>query len=163
MPEISPEHLFRIQMFITLLLAGLLAVGAEIFLPGGIVGTFGVIALVGAVIVAFTIDATFGFYATIAVLVLLVISLWVWIKIFPKTRIGRSISLETSGQDFKAPAQAADLAGQEGLAHSDLRPSGFAIIGGHKYDVISEGNLIPLGARIRVVRVEGNRIIVQPL
>jgi membrane-bound serine protease (ClpP class) len=153
----------RIQIFITLLLAGLLAVGAEIFIPGGIVGTFGVIALFGAVSVAFAYDPTFGIYAAVAVLILLGISLWVWLKVFPKTRIGRSISLETDGKDFKAPSQSADLVGQEGEAHSDLRPSGFAVIGGNKIDVISEGNLIPSGTRIHVLRVEGNRVIVRQI
>lgn len=153
----------RIQMFITLLLAGLLAVGAEIFIPGGIVGAAGVLALFGAVAFAFAYDTTFGFYAAISVFVLLALSLWIWLKVFPKTRIGRSLSLETDGQAFKAPAQPVDLAGQEGVAHSELRPAGFADIGGKKIDVISEGNLIPSGARIRVIRVEGNRVIVRQI
>jgi membrane-bound serine protease (ClpP class) len=153
----------RIQMFITLLLAGLLAVGVEIFIPGGIVGTFGVLALFGAVSFAFAYNTTFGFYAAITVLILLGISLWVWLKVFPKTRIGRSLSLDADGQNFKAPSQPLNLAGQDGIAHSDLRPSGFAVIGGNKIDVISEGNLIPSGARIHVVRVEGNRVIVRQI
>ena len=151
----------RIQMFVTLLLAGLLAVGAEIFLPGGIIGTVGVFALLGAVAVAFRYDPTFGFYAAIAVLLLLGLSLWIWLKFFPKTRIGRSLTLDADGQDFKSPAQSADLVDQEGVPHSDLRPSGFALIGGKKLDVLSEGGLIPAGDRIRVVRVEGNRVIVR--
>jgi membrane-bound serine protease (ClpP class) len=153
----------RIQMFITLLLAGLVAVGTEIFIPGGIVGTFGVLALFGAVAFAFAVNTTFGLYAAIAVLILLGISLWIWLKVFPKTRIGRSLSLDANGQDFKSPSQPADLAGQDGVAHSDLRPAGFAVIGGNKIDVISEGNHIPSGTRIHVVRVEGNRVIVRQL
>jgi len=153
----------QIQMFVAFLLAGLIAIGAEIFLPGGIIGTVGVLALFIAIAFAFAYDQTFGFYAAIAVLLLLAASLWIWLKVFPKTRLGRSLSLETDGQDFKAPAVSPDLTGREGIAHSDLRPAGFAVIDGHKHDVISEGHLIPGGSRIRVLRVEGNRIIVRQI
>jgi len=54
-----------------------------------------------------------------------------------------------------------DMLGKEGRTLTELRPSGFATIEGEKYDVLSEGGFIPKGIQIKVVRVEGSKIIVR--
>jgi membrane-bound serine protease (ClpP class) len=50
--------------------------------------------------------------------------------------------------------------GLEGEATTDLRPSGKGVFGGKLLDVISEGEFIPRGALLRVIRHEGSRIVV---
>jgi membrane-bound serine protease (ClpP class) len=42
-----------------------------------------------------------------------------------------------------------------------LRPAGIAEIEGNRVDVVSEGGFVPVGQMIKVVKVEGSRIIVQ--
>lgn len=54
-----------------------------------------------------------------------------------------------------------DLVGQAGVALSDLRPAGVARFGGRRVDVVTEGDHVPQGAQIRVVRVEGRRVVVR--
>ena len=49
-----------VTLLIVLLSAGLLLFGAEIFIPGAVVGTLGMLCLVGGVVVAFTISAAAG-------------------------------------------------------------------------------------------------------
>ncbi|MEI6562080.1 MAG: NfeD family protein [Verrucomicrobiota bacterium] len=53
--------------------------------------------------------------------------------------------------------------GAEGVARSILRPSGKAEIGGELHDVITAGQFVEPGTRVRVVAVEGARIVVEPI
>ena len=53
--------------------------------------------------------------------------------------------------------------GAEGVARSILRPSGKAEFGGEFHDVITAGQFVEPGTRVRVVAVEGARIVVEPL
>ena len=42
-----------------------------------------------------------------------------------------------------------------------LRPAGTVLIDGQRYDVISNGDLIPKNAAVRVIAVEGTAITVE--
>jgi len=53
--------------------------------------------------------------------------------------------------------------GAEGVARSILRPSGRAEFGGEFHDVITMGQFVDPGTRVRVVAVEGARIVVEPI
>ena len=44
---------------------------------------------------------------------------------------------------------------------SDLRPAGVARFGNDRVDVVSEGDFIPAGSTIRVLRTAGNRVTVR--
>ena len=55
----------------------------------------------------------------------------------------------------------ADLVGKDGVTQSQLRPVGVALIDGRRVDVVTEGGVVDPGARIRVVAVEGNRVVVR--
>ncbi|MDP6380168.1 MAG: NfeD family protein, partial [Phycisphaerae bacterium] len=53
--------------------------------------------------------------------------------------------------------------GEEGTASSTLRPAGKAKFGERLIDVVTEGDFIDAGARVRIIEVHGNRIIVKPV
>jgi membrane-bound serine protease (ClpP class) len=53
------------------------------------------------------------------------------------------------------------FAGRQGIAASDLRPSGTALFGDDRVSVVTEGEYIEKGTVIRVLRMEGPRIIVE--
>jgi membrane-bound serine protease (ClpP class) len=55
------------------------------------------------------------------------------------------------------------LLGKEGLAHTTLRPAGTALIDGVRVDVVTRGELIDARTRIKVIAVEGNRVVVTAL
>lgn len=55
----------------------------------------------------------------------------------------------------------AALVGSVGVAHSDLRPVGIVLIDGKRVDCVTEGAMIDAGARVKVVQVEGNRVVVR--
>ena len=146
---------------IALLVGGILLIGAEIFVPGGILGAFGAMALIGAIIMAFAISPVFGLYIAGAVIILAGIGVVLWIKFFPRSPIGRKMTLETDGKAFKASDAKHPLLGQQGIAQSDLRPAGFALFNGQREDVVTEGGMITKGEAVTVVQVAGNRIVVR--
>jgi len=147
-------------MFV-LLAAGILLVGAEIFVPGTVVGTMGVLCLIGAAWVAFSIGTTLGTYVSVGIVLLLAVTMVLWIKFFPRSSIGRKMTLNQDGQTFKAAEPKEALIGKTGVAQTDLRPAGYALIDGKRIDVVTEGGLMPKGTPLRVAEVEGNRVIVR--
>lgn len=78
-------------------------------------------------------------------------------KFLPKTRAFQSMILDTV---VSSEEENISLIGQEGITHSDLRPSGTAYFGERKIDVVTLGNYIPHQTPVRIVEVHGNRIVV---
>jgi membrane-bound ClpP family serine protease len=149
------------NLLILLLAVGLLLLGAEIFLPGAVIGSVGLVALAAAVWVGFTISPAIGFYVMVGVVLLAALTVALWVGLFPKTGIGRRMTLSQDGRAFKAADPKADLVGKEGVAQSDLRPAGFALVDGQRVDVVTEGELVARGQRVRVVKAEGARVVVR--
>lgn len=152
-----------ITLYAVLIVAGILMLGAEIYLPGGILGVAGAICLVGAIAVGFQIDPTFGWLSAALVVVGTGVGVWLWIRLFPRTGVGRRLTLSADGREFKAPpAELKSLVGREGVTQTDLRPAGIAQIDGRRVDVVADGAWIEAGRPIRVLAVEGVRVVVGP-
>ena len=150
-------------VYAALIVAGIFMLGAEIYLPGGILGVLGVLCLVGAGIAGFLIDTQFGFLSAALIVIASAIGLYLWVRVFPKTAAGRRLTLAADGRAFKAaPDETAVLTGREGVAETALRPAGIAMIDGRRIDVVTSGTWIDAGTRIRVEQVHGSRIEVVP-
>jgi membrane-bound ClpP family serine protease len=54
------------------------------------------------------------------------------------------------------------LLGAPGVAKTDVAPRGIAHVAGEDWTVVSEGGDIPKGGAVRVKRVDGVRLIVEP-
>ncbi len=156
-----------LELYITCLVLGFILLGAEIYVPGGILGTIGAIALLTAVIVGFRVEAfgTQGAIISAFIIVVTVLAgLFFWLNYFPRTPVGKKLSLEYTGIDFKADdASHRSLKGKSGKAINNLRPSGLAIIEGQRMDVVADGSYIEKDARVKVVDVGGNRVVVRKM
>ena len=53
--------------------------------------------------------------------------------------------------------------GQTGRTLTALRPAGVVEVAGERVDAVSEGSWIPAGVAVRVIRVEGRKVVVRPL
>lgn len=149
------------QLFAILLVAGLMLVGAEVFVPGGILGVIGGLALLATVVVGFAAFPGYGGYIAVGIIILVGVVIALWIKFFPKSSIGKKMTVFKDLATAKGTETGlSELLGKEGVATSDLRPAGFAIIDGRRVDVVTQGQMISRGKRIRVVEVEGNRVVV---
>ncbi len=148
-------------LYAVLLLAGLFLLGAEIYLPGGIVGFLGALALLGAAVVATQFPAPWNILGVLLVLLLSALCIWLWIRFFPRSKVGRKLTLEADGSAFKAAESGAIQVGAEGKALTALRPAGLALLNGQRVDVVAESSWIQAGARVKVLEVAGNRIVVR--
>jgi membrane-bound serine protease (ClpP class) len=59
--------------------------------------------------------------------------------------------------------QAPDLVGREGVAQTLLRPSGMALLDGKRLDVVAESDMIERGSAIKVVAIDGTRVVVRKI
>ena len=147
-------------LIITLLVVGAILMFLEILLPGMVAGIIGFLCLLAAVILGYR---DFGFQTGNlilgVVLVGLVIGVFCWLKFFPESRsAGRFISRSTVGELGAAKPELLD---HTGVAITQLRPSGTAFINGKRVDVVTEGALVEQGASLKVVAVEGLRVVVR--
>jgi membrane-bound serine protease (ClpP class) len=159
---------------IILLGVGLVAISIEVFvLPGfGAAGILGLVALGAAVTLAMigtsptTADVMQAFVVLGASLAITVAVAYAWLRHLPNS--GRFAGLFLRGgahqvDGYIAAAPRADLVGQDGVAMTDLRPSGTAQIGPERVDVVTEGEYVAQGRAVRVVRSEGYRHVVRGL
>ncbi len=153
-----------VQIFAVALTTGLILLGAEIFVPGGVLGSLGALALLTAIVTGFFAFPRHGAVVAIGIVFLIGVAVAVWVKVFPKTRLGKSMTVEKDLAEFKGTEAGLEaLIGKTGAASSDLRPSGFCAIDGRRVDVVTSGEMVEKGAAVRVVEVKGNRVIVEPV
>ena len=149
------------QMFFIFLAAGVLLLGAELFIPGGFIGAVGALCLVAAIVMGFKAFPEHGMAIAVGIFFLGIASIVIWLTVFPKTKFGQKLSIARELSDSKATNPGlADLLGKEGVALSSLRPGGYAEIDGERIDVITKGEMIDKDAPLVVVEVEGNRVVV---
>ncbi len=150
------------HLFFLTLATGSLLFGAEVFVPGGILGIIGGIALITAAISGFYAFPDYGTYIAVAIALIAVSSIMLWIRIWPHTPYGKRMLVNNNLEGAKASQDGLDaLLGCTGVTDTPLRPGGFAVIGDERVDVITSGEMINDDTPIRVIRVEGNRVIVE--
>lgn len=147
---------------IGLLLAGLILLALETVLPGLVAGIVGLLCLGAGVLAAYREWGPLGGTTTLtAVIALLVVGFFVWLRFFPRSALGRRFVSE--GQVGEIGTEQPELLQQTGTALTNLRPSGTAVINGRRVDVVTEGAMVPRGSSIRVIGVEGMRVVVRAI
>jgi len=145
---------------------GLLGILWELHVvPGhGLPGILGAVALFAAVLFAFGLPFFFVGIETIATaIVLTVIVFTLVVRAVPQNAWAQRLALVAAqGPEYVASGDYRELRGRAGIAVSFLRPAGIASIDGRRIDVLTEGEFIAQGTPVRVVRVEGARVFVEP-
>ncbi len=155
---------------------GILLLLLEIFvIPGfGITGISGIILILAGIFLSLVkhplsapraqlIQAFYTLSFAIIITFIAIILSW---RFLPRTRLWKRIILsfaETKKEGFQSAASREFYLGKTGRSLTPLRPTGRAIIEGNAQDVITEGEFIDKDKQIKVVRTEGNRIIVKEL
>ena len=92
-----------------------------------------------------------------------VLAIWM-IKSLPRTTTWNRLVLkaeEKSDDGYRAVSEYDNLVGVIGTAFTPLRPGGTGLIEGRRISVATEGDFIDKDTPIKVVEVEGNRIVVR--
>lgn len=154
-----------IQWFLTLLVAGLMLIGAEVFVPGGVLGAIGAMALMTAATMGFIIfPPAVATMIALAMIVMVGIVVALWIKLFPHTSIGRQMTDLRDLKDVNSTdSTLTGLVGKIGISRSALRPAGIIEIENRRIDVVTAGEMIDSNTPVRVRAVEGPRVIVEAL
>jgi len=145
---------------LTLIAVGVALLLLETILPGMIAGILGMCCLIGAIAVSYAdFGVRTGNFVLLGVGFGLVVGLVLWARYFPESRFAKVfISQRTIGDiDVEQPG----LINQTGVAQTNLRPSGIALINGKRLDVVTEGGMIEKGTPVKVVAVEGMRTVVR--
>jgi len=164
-------------------LLGIVLLGIEIFIiPGfGIFGAGGIILMLMGVLVTLLrvpinnplfipeVHLAFPLVQTMISFIGAIFLIFFVLKYLPQShameRVGMSLAtsldagLGYTSHDTRTQNQ---LIGMTGRTSSPLRPGGIALIANQRIDVVTEGEFIEAGARIKVIKVEGMRVIVVP-
>jgi membrane-bound ClpP family serine protease len=153
---------------VILLAIGLSLAMMEVFLPsGGVIGFLSAAAIIAALVMAFRQGSAVGLAVLSGTLVAVPVVVFLALKYWPETSMGRRMLLKPPESDEILPdvprqRQLKTLIGRIGQAKSKMLPSGAVLIDGHTIDALSEGVPIEIGQRVRVIEVRGNRVVVRP-
>lgn len=136
----------------------------EMFHPGfGVPGIIGlVLLLVGVVLTARTMLE--GLVMIIVILAILGLVFSFVLNSATKGYLSKKLILSHTSRKESGYIGTEDLSyflGKEGMTTSVLRPAGTANFDGIKLDVVSEGEFIAKDTKIKIVKVEGRRIVVR--
>ena len=152
---------------IALAIFGLLGILWELHVvPGhGAPGILGGLALLCAVLLAFGLPFFFIAVETISTSIILTVVLFAMAtRVFPENAwMKKLVLVAEQGPEYVTSADFSSLRGAIGTAASLLRPAGVALIDGKRVDVLTEGEFIAAGTPVRVTRVEGARVFVEPV
>ncbi|MFW6268780.1 MAG: NfeD family protein, partial [Bacillota bacterium] len=150
---------------VILFLAGLGLLLLELLvIPGfGITGIGGIAAMVTSLMLIFpSVEIAVSVLAL--VLVFSLTGFYILWKVFGSSKIWNHLSLgesQTQETGYTAQSNKKEIIGKEGKTETPLRPAGIAVINNERVDVITEGDFIGKGEKIKVIEVKGNRVIVK--
>ncbi|HZG84692.1 NfeD family protein [Paenibacillus sp.] len=149
---------------IALFVAGIALLVLELFIPSfGILGILGSASLIAGVVLAAydTGDAlrSLGIAAFVGAAIAAV-----FVRYFKHRGVWNRFILRDAlktEEGYVSHETRKELVGQNGTAATPLRPSGIALVGGQRIDVVTNGEFIPAGADVAVVDVDGMRVVVK--
>lgn len=141
---------------------GLLLTGLEIFVPGGVLGALGGLAIIAACAVAYHNYGLQGAVATfIGAALLVCFTVLIELKILARYGLGQRLFLksQSNGQLLDTTAQA-KLIGKPATTLTKLGPTGLVDVEGKHYEAFSRDGHMPKGESLEVKAVENFRLVV---
>jgi len=151
-----------------IIIGGILLMLELLVIPGfGVAGILGIAAIAVAIIKIFPDGYQWAYvlgYSVIFGAILTILLFWM----LPNSRFMKLFALYTdlgskANLSHKQALNFDQLLGKEGIATSDLRPSGLASIANHRIDVVTEGDYIKSGSKIKVIDVSGTKVVVKEI
>ncbi|MDP6539594.1 MAG: NfeD family protein [Planctomycetota bacterium] len=146
---------------ILLLGLGLVLIVAELLIPSfGLLGLSASLAIIAGGVFAWREDGLMVYMIASGVCV--PTAVMAGFKLLPHSPLAKALMAEgLSTTDNRAvDPRDASLMGAQGEVLATLRPSGVARLDGRRVDVVSRGEMIEAGARVRVIELLGNRVVV---
>lgn len=158
---------------ILLFVIGLGLLLAEIFIiPGfGVTGISGIILIFVSIFLSLLSSKPFidmeavslAIIQLTAAMLFAIVAMFFAVKYIPKSKAFNKLVLsetQLAEKGFVSYPSDKGLVGKEGIAYTTLRPGGTAEIDGKRIDVIAESEFIQQGTPVKVLRVEGIKVVV---
>jgi membrane-bound serine protease (ClpP class) len=149
-----------------LFIVGIILLVIEVFAPSfGILGIIGIVSIISGVILAAYDTGNALLSLSVASILAMVVAVIV-IRIFKHRGVWNKFILReqlSEEEGFVSQESKAYLQGMSGTSVTPLRPSGTALLGGKRIDVVTEGEFIAVDSPVVVVYVEGTRVVVREL
>ena len=160
------QALWILFAVVLLILCAILLV-FEIFIPSlGLLTATALLCLAGGIYIFFQVSTTVGWIG-VWTAVVLIPAVWVIVyKLLPKTSIGRVLELKKVEQAMGGiPDQEhlESLMGQSGIVLTPLRPVGMCEFEGNKIVCVADTGYVEKQTPVKVIHVEGNKVIVRLL
>ncbi len=149
---------------IILFAIGLILVAVELFMPGfGLFGLLGVAAVIGSMFLASFSTAQMLISLIIAVAVAAIVAFVIFRYFGARLPMSKLVLTEatTSEKGYVSNVTRKELIGMKGKTLTPLRPSGSALFGSERLDVVSEGSYIDRDRNVVIVETSGSRIVVR--
>ncbi|MDY0222182.1 MAG: NfeD family protein [Desulfobacterium sp.] len=148
---------------LVLQLVGVAIIIVEIIIPsGGIISILAALVFGYSLYIAFTqISPGMGMLFVLADMIIIPAFVYVGLKMIARSPVTLRSTLSRAQGVVSEEPGIEGYAGKEGLARTDLRPAGFAVIDGRRVDVVTRGEYISKDTPIVVHGITGNQIIVR--
>ena len=139
---------------------------AEVFVPsGGLISLFAIGCLVGGVVIFFQHSVVAGWIGVGIAAVMIPSVLVVAYRMFPKTRFGKSVTLNPpereQGDAVPDTAQLKELLGAVGVVLTPLRPVGMCDLSGRRVECVAESGYVDKGKKVKVIDVQSTQLTVR--
>jgi membrane-bound serine protease (ClpP class) len=153
-----------VAWIVLLYVGGILLLLAEFFVPGGVLGVLG-----GAMIIASGIWGAYlypdqAFAIVVGELIGVLAAILLGVLLLSKTNLARGFILGgefTQEGGYVSDETDSTLLGAIAEVYSALRPAGMIVVDGRRVSAVSDGSFIDKGAKVRVIEVRGNRVVVE--
>ena len=146
----------------------------ELFIPShGLLGIGAFLCAMAGAGVAFKIGPGYGLTAVAFMVVATPTMIWVWIKVFPNTPVGKRIILTAGSTPEELQQREIErheeeraitaLVGARGVAMTALRPGGTVRIEGEDLEAFAETGMIEADEKIEVVNIHGRQVKVRKI
>jgi len=95
-----------------------------------------------------------------------IIGLVLLFRLMTKTTFWQKLSspsIQSPEAGYSSSIGLEEMIGKEGIADTDLRPSGWIIIGDERIFVVTEGSFIEKDDKVKILSVDGNRVVVRKI
>ena len=150
-------------LLILLFAIGILLIGSEVIVPGGILGSLGGLSMFAGCVVAFMeFGSLGGLVAVLTALAFAGVALFLEFKFLPKTKWGKRAFLtkEITAVSAAFGDEARELIGKSAEALTLLSPSGYVRVDGQQYEAFCQSGQAPLGCTLEVIGADNFRLIV---
>jgi membrane-bound serine protease (ClpP class) len=161
---------------ILLFVIGLGLLLAEIFIiPGfGVAGISGIVLIFASIFLSLLGSDPFIDMHSVSIAIIqlsgamlfALLGMFFLVKYLPKSTAFNKLVLsesEKAEQGFVSYPSEKELVGKIGIAFTTLRPGGTAVIDGRRIDVVADSEYIDKDVKIKVIRVEGIKVVVTPV